>query len=310
MTYEQYRWKWENHPKYRITESMPIHIDLELVAGICNCRCIMCEMSFNPPDPIKMPFELAKEIIKQFVDGGGSSIKFVYLGEPLYHLGLPEIIKYAKKEGIIDTIIATNAGLLTEVWSEALIKAGLDWIIFSVDSCKPEIYKQIRVNGNLTIVKKNIKNFYRIRKKMNSKKPQITIQCIPMDLNKDEIESGEYHRFWSPYVDNVRITQLEDYDNRISVGETPSFCCTSPFRRLTIRADGKIALCCGERSDDKILGDIRKNSIKDVWIGEKFREVRMLMKEGKSHLIEQCLLCPTRLDHVEGRKVEAAIRKN
>lgn len=300
MTYESYRWKWNNRPKLKVAGFFPIHLDFELVRGICNCRCVMCEMSFNPPAPLMMPFKRAKKIIKQFAKGGGCSIKFVYLGEPLYYEKLPKLIKYAKKKGIIETMIATNGGLLTKDWSKRLIKSGLDWIIFSVDSCKPEIYKQIRVNGNLKIVGKNIWNFHKIRNELNSKKPKISIQCIRMDLNEEEIKSGEYLQFWSPYVDDVSISTLVDWHLNDISGESPNFCCTSPFRRLTIRANGDIAICCGQYIEGKIIGNINKMSIEEAWNGKKFNKLRKLMREGKAHLIDICKNCPTRLIDMQG----------
>ena len=290
-SYKEYRWMWDNYPKLGIIRKMPIHIDLELTTR-CNYNCVMCEhSSSNSPKLMDIPFKMAKKIVKQFAEGGGCSIKFVYLGEPLLYKKLSEIIKYAKKKGIVDTILASNGSLLTPDSSTQIIKAGLDWITFSVDSCQPEIYKQIRINGNLKIVTRNIRGFHDVRNMLESKTPKIVIQCIKMDLNKDEIDSGQYTSFWSPYADEIRFSRLETYANRKILPEASGFFCASPFRRLTIRADGKIALCCGERRDNKIFGDIRKNTIKEVWMGKEFQNIRDLLKEGKAHLIEQCQIC-------------------
>jgi len=264
----------------------------------------MCPRTYLNLENIDLPFETVKRIIDEFTEKGGSSIKFVYLGEATLYKRLIEVILYAKQKGIIETIVATNGSLLTPELSANLMKAGLDWITFSIDSCKPEIYKQIRVNGNLNIVVKNVKRFYEIRNHLKlEKKPKIVIQCIRMDLNKEEIDSGEFKRFWEDYTDNIniRISKLESYDNTEILPEAPDFFCTSPFRRLTIRADGKITLCCGERRDNKVLGDIKENCIEEVWLGEEFNKIRDMLKEGKAHLIKQCQTCAMLLNYHKGR---------
>jgi len=251
----------------------------------------MCEHSFNPPEVLDMPFDIATKIIDEFAEKGESSIKFVYVGEPLLYKRLPEIIQYAKEKGIYDTIIATNASLLDYEISKRLITAGLDWITYSVDSCQPEIYKQIRINGNLKIVTRNIRGFYDVRNMLESKTPKIVIQAIRQDLNREELDRGKYHAFWKPYVDEIRISHLEDYTNKTILPEGKDFRCNSPFQRLTIRADGNITMCCGERSEEKIFGNIRENTIEEIWLGSKFNEVRNQMLEGKAHLNEACQKC-------------------
>jgi len=271
----------------------------------------MCEHSSNhPPELMDMPFEMVMKVIDEFTKKGGSSIKFVYLGEATLYKYLVDAIFYAKSKGVIETILSTNGSLLTKTLSIKLIRAGLDWITFSIDSCKPEIYKQIRINGNLEIVTKNVKYFHQIRKELNSKKPKIRIQCIRMDLNKDEIDSGEYRRFWEIYGDEIRFSHLETYDNTKILPEAPDFFCTSPFRRLTIRADGKIALCCGERRDNKIFGDINENTIEEIWLGKEFNKVRDMLKEGKAHLVEQCQTCTGLLSYLKEKNYESVIWKN
>ena len=54
-------------------------------------------------------------------------------GEPLLNPNLPEIIDYAKKKGVLETIINTNATKLDSKMSKKLIESGLDLMIFSFD---------------------------------------------------------------------------------------------------------------------------------------------------------------------------------
>ena len=54
------------------------------------------------------------DLIDQAADLQIPSIKFNWRGEPLLHPKLPKFIEYAKKKGILDTIINTNATTLSE----------------------------------------------------------------------------------------------------------------------------------------------------------------------------------------------------
>ncbi len=297
--YEIYRWKWDINPKYRFVDRVPLNLDIELTTR-CIYKCIMCEHSFNPPIPMDLPIEDVKKIIDEFAEKGGAAIKFCYLGEPLLYPYLCEVIKYAKDKGIVDTIIATNGFLLNSDLAYQLIKVGLDWIIFSVDSCHPDTYESIRINGDLHIVKQNITSLFALRSFLDSEKPKIQIQAIPMKINKCEIESGQYEEYWKSYCDIVRISPYcEVYNIKEDIGETPNFFCPSIYRRFTIRADGKIALCCGTRSNDKIIGDIYKDTIEEVWKGKKMTKVRKLMNEGRSHQIRACKRCSMRRDYAK-----------
>jgi len=285
-----------------IVERTPIHLDCELTTK-CNYSCPFCERTIHNIKPEDMPLELVYKIIDEFASKGGSSIKFVYLGEPLLYPRLYESIKYAKQKGIIDTIIATNGSLLRKGLGLRLIKAGIDWINFSIDSADIVSYKKLRT-GNLDVVRENIIQFYSIRKALKLEKPLMVIQCIEQEENREEIKSGEFQKYWSPYCDKIEITRLEHYDIKEPLlQETPEFFCENPWRRMTVRVNGDIALCCGQRLDSKVLGNIYKDSIEEIWKSDKMNYYRNLMKSGNSHRIEPCQTCSYRYNFLYGDKV-------
>ena len=295
LDYEKYREKWESFSKNFVQESVPIHLDIELTTH-CNLKCSFCPLTQDKTiKPQNMSIKMVKRIIDEFSLKGGSSIKFVYLGEPLLYPYLGEVIKYAKDKEIIDTIIATNGNLLNEKNIIELIQSGLDKIIFSVDSIHPRIYRDIRVNGSLSKVLRGLILFQYLRDKLKSKTPEIQIQAISMQQNYMELIFKYYREFYKDFVDRIRISPYcLDYQNKKEIGETPSFHCPSPFRRMTVRVNGDISVCCGSRIDSKILGNIRKNTLEEIWNSQKFREIRSLMKNGKSHLIKCCRFCDHR----------------
>ena len=89
-----------------------------------------------------MDFNFYKKIIDTAVKFDVPSIKLNWRGEPLLNPKLEEFISYAKKNGILEVSINTNATTLTEKRAERLIDAGLDQIIYSFDGGTKKLMKK------------------------------------------------------------------------------------------------------------------------------------------------------------------------
>ena len=116
-----------------------------------------------------MDFNFYKKIIDTAVKFDVPSIKLNWRGEPLLNPKLEEFISYAKKNGILEVSINTNATTLTEKRAERLIDAGLDQIIYSFDGGTKKTYEKMRParfkKNKFEDVYKNIKNFHFIKQK-------------------------------------------------------------------------------------------------------------------------------------------------
>ena len=136
--YENYRLEWGNQPKTCISKNFlgeqmkknkkpPLCVDVE-VAAICDLACSFCFREYlETPDKI-IDEKLCFDLIDQAEDLKVPSMKFNWRGEPLLNPKLPEFIKYAKKRGILETIINTNATNLNKENAKKLVDSGLDMI--------------------------------------------------------------------------------------------------------------------------------------------------------------------------------------
>ena len=126
-----------------------------------------------------MSTELAFKLIDQLAEQKVPSVKFNWRGEPLLNPQLPSILDYAKRRGILETIINTNATKLDEKMSEEIINSGLDIMIYSFDGGTKDIYEKMRPGrfgkNSFDVIYKNIKNFSRIRNKLKSKFPRTNV---------------------------------------------------------------------------------------------------------------------------------------
>jgi MoaA/NifB/PqqE/SkfB family radical SAM enzyme len=301
--FQEYRNAWNGQPDriinkfgevkkkegYKLNNSFkPLCLDLEL-ASICDLACPHCFREYlATPDKI-MKIDLAKEIILDAVKNNIPSIKFNWRGEPLLHSNLANLVKFAKDNGVLETIINTNATNLTEKKGVELINSGLDYMIYSFDGGTKKTYEKLRPGrfheNKFEKVIQNITNFSKLKKKLNVKFPYTKIQMVLMENNRDEIES--FFEIFDSIVDEVTITpyqerggNLEDLDKTnleilkkyllqnnlpkdtpymidgegnlsISMGRKT---CTQIFQRLMVTYDGKTGMCCNDWGAQYNLG--------------------------------------------------------
>jgi len=277
-----YRLKWNLAGKYKVHLRFPVHIDVEINSN-CNYRCIFCphgtgEMRNDMP---MMSEQTAKRILDELADNKVYSIKLNWRGEPALHPKLAEITAYAKKKGIKEVQINTNGFLFDEKKIRDLILAGIDRVIFSLDATTPEVYSKIRIGGDYNRVVENIKTFDRIRKELKRKKPFLRVQMVRTQLNKHQVD--DYQKMWKNIVDDIRITDVTNrgqgdslmVGDQVSVGRV---CCPQPWQRMIISCEGNVLMCCSDWFEKYPLGNIKENSLKEIWNGERLKLVRKKLK--------------------------------
>jgi radical SAM protein with 4Fe4S-binding SPASM domain len=60
--------------------------------------------------------------------------------------------------------------------------------------------------------------------------------------------------------------------------------CLLPFYHFYIRPDGQIGLCCVDALAKYTLGDVSKQSLKEVWFSESYNKIRERIRQGRDTL--------------------------
>ena len=272
------RIKFQYYPKFLISASFPTHLEVE-AASKCQMRCPMCYTTYMK-DHFKgiMKMDLYKKIIDEAAANNAYSIKLSWRGEPLLNPNLVEMIKYAKKKGIKDVAFLTNAELLTEKKSEELIESGLDWISISADGTD-EIYNKIRFPAKFKETINKIKYLKKLRTDRKQVKPLIRVQSI---LTAVENNSSKFYKSWEGIADKINVIadHIRDYEmDTKKIEYNQFFLCPKPFQRITIGHDGRVHQCINDYDGRNILGDINKQTIKEVWDGEISKKLRDSFKK-------------------------------
>ncbi len=300
--YWDYRRKWEENPRNREAGAFPLNLDIEATSA-CNLRCIMCPRTDMIDDgtfwKIQMfDFDTYKRLIDEGVRHGLCAVKYNYLGEPTLNKRLVEMIAYAKQAGVIDVMFNTNATRLDDELSRRLIAAGLDKLFFSFDSPYREQYNRIRVGADYDEVLANIKRFMAIRDAMGATRPFTRVSMVRMKENADECEA--FRELFEPIVDAVAFVDYLDHSNQSNPDRMlvqrgtlqGKFCCPQLWQRLFVHPDGVATVCCLDSARELQVGNIFEQSVQDIWLGEKYRQLRELHATGRFEEIPTCARCP------------------
>ena len=160
----------------------------------CNFKCVYCKHSFAQNEKgFKESFmdinffNMLVEQIKQFPHKC-KLLNFAWLGEPLLHPQIAEMVRVAKKADVAERVeIVTNASMLRPDLSDALIEAGIDRIRISLQGLTEKDYLDVSgVKINFQHFVENIRYFYTKSKCVGGGKIYIKIMDVMLKNNQDE----------------------------------------------------------------------------------------------------------------------------
>ncbi len=283
------RIKWHIFPKFNYVINFPTHLEIES-SYACQMKCPMCLRRRLPKCTTfgMMDFDLFKKIIDEAAQRGVYSIKLSWRGEPLLNPRIVDMVKYAKEKGIKDVAFLTNGERLTPELTEKLVDAGLDWISFSIDGVG-EIYERIRWPSTFKGIVEKVTYMKEYRNKKGLKKPLIRIQGIWGAIQHN---ADEYFEIWNNLADKVSIiADQKRFDKPTDMPRDPNYVCFEPWRRLVIGWNGKIIQCVSDYEEFGTIGDVTKESLYEIWHGEKFNKIRENVKNKKYMDNPACTMC-------------------
>ena len=194
------------------------------------------------------------------------------------------------QKNIFDVKINTNATTLTDKLIHSILSNNIAVVVFSVDASDKETYERIRVKGKFEKVINNIKRFNEIR---DSDYPNHITQTRISGVAVENTQSPEEMKnFWMKYVDQVsirrEIPRWDSYGNPIHNKEGV---CNLLYERLYVWFDGTCVPCDFDYKSYLNLGNVNKNTIKEIWHGKKYNNLRERHIKGERKCVEPCNRC-------------------
>lgn len=265
MTYEQHS---------------PFCIQMEPVEG-CNLRCAFCGIRGiresgdrdNLSGPYKyMRLETAYSVARQIRDlGWNPRIEFAMHGEPTMHPQLAAMVGVFRDNLPTNPIMVTTNGIpLLKDWTKkvkALFDAGAT--VVAVDDYKPHVARTAVLNTYI---------------------PGVGVHLYP----EGGTQANPHRR---PHVNEKRLILIEDIaaadegnhshlSNHAGAAGPPSGSrakerCALPFRELSVRWDGNVALCCNDWRGTFKLGNVEAEGLERIWRHPAMEAARRKLLAGQ-----------------------------
>lgn len=229
-------------------------------------------------------------------------LRFAGTGEPLLHPAIAEMVDYAARAQVADSIdIVTNGSQLSRRMSDDLVNAGVSRIRISIQGANSGKYRETTQNyADLDRIVENVTYLYGVRAKT-----EVYVKIIDCALDSAGDEQTFYRLFGdiadvvavehllpaTPLIDYSRIQGVAAMDKTQNGAELmDSEICPQPFYMLQINPDGVVVPCCGMESPLKIA-HAGEASLPDIWSGRMLNSFRRAMLSGQRGDNRVCAKC-------------------
>ncbi|MDA8092879.1 MAG: radical SAM/SPASM domain-containing protein [Betaproteobacteria bacterium] len=298
-------WKAEHRP---LCSDDPVSIMQIELTNECPFRCVMCPRTKHMTRATgRMDFHLFRKIIDELAtirpDYARTQppIWLHHFGESLIHPQFGEFIRYAKSHGI-PTAMSINPLMLNERISAELLDAEPQALYLSLDGHDDASFERIR-----GIPRAYEKSRQRLLRFLEHKvdlgvKTHMTLSVIDFVLNGDEGSSQrvKLENYWRavPGVDEflwkaygtfsgeiARINELACPSEAVQIArrykDVFRVTCDFPWRRMVVTWTGSVVPCCHDYDVKMPLGDLRTQSLEEIWNGEKMLALRQELISGE-----------------------------
>lgn len=298
------------YPVREIHEAV-LHTRLENVAieltHQCNLRCKHCYSNAGE----KRNDELTTDEIRNVLDDAASLGVFNIIltgGEPLLHPDLVDIISYVREKPMV-CMLFTNGSLITPDMVKRIQKAGIHTVATSLDGLH-ESHDTFRgIPGSYERTVQSIRLLKEagipVRLNISIHKGNLTQLIEMMDLLREWGITNYY--LWpisfsgrrGPEGESITLTPREYEDvirtlrnhdehppKEIAFISNPVNCGIGRGQ-LFIRSDGTVSPC-PQFPDDVSLGNVRENSLKDIWNDSTFLNEARAIDPRNSEMCSRC----------------------
>lgn len=289
----------------RLKAEFPSQIIVD-ATEVCNLECIHCpHPEFKRSEhyatrylDVSIHTKMVDEV-RQYGQGHTQYIRYTSNGEPLVHPAIYDMLDYAVKNSGVFVTLTTNGTIMNEKRIEKLLASGLHMVDISIDAFLPETYAEIRRGGKLETTRANVLKLMEIKKRIGAT-TRIVVSFVEQPKNTGEV--ADFESYWKQQgADFVVIRRLHSAAGGVStiamnmkqtqqsVDRKP---CLYPWERILLNPKGELAFCPQDWSHGSVLADYRTSTIREVWQGESYRQLREAHLTNQYNAFPFCAQCP------------------
>lgn len=256
--------------------------------NLCNGKCVFCPVpSMKRPRGV-MEQDLFKKIIDDAAEVSPEYVLPFLNGEPFLDKLIFQRIEYVnEKLPNAKVALYSNGNLLTEEKAEKLARLRVHQVNFSINAMSEEGRRSIMGLGLLDAVE----NVLRYRAMDPTVNIAASMVLDPAYVTNDEAE--EFKRFFAAHGIFPRIFLPGNWAGKLRPSYNTRAICCRPESHLTVLIDGRVSLCCFDVEGQVTLGDLKNQTITEVWNGGSATNYREKNAKGERKGLELCGDCTT-----------------
>ena len=283
----------------------------------CNAKCVWCP---NPDltNVGSMDMDVYRKIIDDYGPRGGV-LTFGTFGEPLMDKHIKERIEYLQRYPEIHKIeVLTNGFFLNDNVIPVILDNGVG-VDISLDELDKKTFEDVK-KMSFDVVSKNIVTFlelnsqaaYPVPVNIRIKTMKTVEETMRQELFKI-ITSHDCSVVLNSIDDNIisnwagkldKESFLQEYEipktsktqfTHKRFNQTNIAPCTQLWKWMVVYWDGSVVLCCADMFSQTIVGDLKSDSISEIWNGSKMKNFRNQMVGRKRFEVPLCQDCDIHL---------------
>ncbi len=279
------------------------------VGDPCNYKCSFCPTGH--PELLKQygrkPTFMSYELFCKIVDDMkwfGRKAKRINLykdGEPLLNKRFPDMVSYLRDAGVTDSIwVKTNGQLLKPELNRKLVSCGLDMIGISVSGIDAQMFFDVAsVRIDYEAYRAGVLDLYQQSRGTSTK-----VSAKIADIGLTNQQKQKFIDDFSDRCDYIAIEGLHGWSTSevfdFKLGTNQSFdgtprvekiACPLVMYMIAVSSNGDVSICNDDAFHLHKLGNVKTESLVDIWIGKKLRDFRLMHLEGRRSENAACKNC-------------------
>ncbi len=272
------------------------------ITNICNASCVFCSYPYQKGEKAIINETDFQKAVREFKDMGGVEINFTpLLGEIFVDKDIINKIRFVKSFNFEKVYTYTNASLIHRFNIDDILSSGLTEMIVSTAPLHEETYHKIYRNNTYKQVVANIRSLlkqFNHLKSIGSK--ELTVKKLAIDFRsdrpiKDCLQLPDYLEYVQPYLSkDVAVGGMRTFDpqkgsikdNQLVEGMMvkntrflPKILPCARSSNIDVGLDGVVRICgaiidLNKDVDELTVGNIRKNSLKEIYNGSRVKDFK------------------------------------
>jgi MoaA/NifB/PqqE/SkfB family radical SAM enzyme len=255
----------------------------------CNADCPFCPYSVRSREKSQMSQELFEKIVEDCTEFPLPAIEPFLNGEPFVDPNIMDRMEYIRSRlPKVQLRIYSNGYALSPKRIDGLCGLGVDHLYISLNTLDPQRYQSImglkleRTLDNVNYLTDSVRRHKVARR--------ITLRMTRTD-ETTLAEQEEFKKFCDSRHVRCFIVGLFNYKGDVhSSLPVPKYPCEH-IARLDIMSNGKAALCCMDQEGEYPLGDLRQQSVLEVYRGQASRHYQTMHRTGRRGEVAPCNSC-------------------